>query len=61
MRQVFQMLSWICLAGTILPSALYLAGAIDLARSKEILLAATIGWFVCAPLWMGRKPAEENS
>jgi hypothetical protein len=46
------------LAGTIVPSALYLAGRIDLAQSKWALLVATFVWFVATPLWMGRKKAD---
>ena len=53
MRRVYQVISWISLAGTILPSVLFLAGQVDLDQSKLILLLATIGWFVHTPLWMG--------
>ena len=55
MRRVFQVLSWISLAATILPSVLFLSGDLSLERSKWILLLATIGWFVVTPLWMGRE------
>jgi hypothetical protein len=58
MRWVFQAISWIALAGTILPAMLYLRGDVTLEQSKLLLLLATIGWFVQAPLWMGRDVAE---
>jgi hypothetical protein len=58
MRRVFQTISWIALAGTILPSILYLRGDVSLEQSKLLLLLATIGWFVHAPLWMGREVVE---
>ena len=54
MRRMLQVLSWISLAATILPSILFLTGDLPLERSKWILLLATIGWFVVTPLWMGR-------
>ena len=58
MRRVLQVISWAALAGTIVPSALYLAGRIDLAQSKWALLVATFVWFIATPLWMGRKKAD---
>ena len=58
MRRVLQLISWVALAGTIVPSVLYLAGRIDLDESKWALLAATIAWFIATPLWMGRKKAD---
>lgn len=53
-RLPLQIISWIALAGTILPSILFLAGRMDLATSKHWLLAATLLWFAVTPLWMGR-------
>ena len=57
-RRLLQIVSWIALAGTILPSVLFLAGRITLDESKWWLLAATIVWFVVTPLWMGREKIE---
>ena len=56
-RSLLQIISWIALAGTILPSILFLAGTMELAASKHWLLAATVLWFIATPLWMGRKSA----
>ena len=61
MRRVFQLLSWLSLAGTILPSVLFLGGQLSLDQSNMILLLATIGWFVHTPLWMGRLPTADGS
>jgi uncharacterized membrane protein len=61
MRRVYQTITWISLAATILPSILFLAGRITLDQSKAALLVATIAWFVSTPLWMGRKPEESAS
>ncbi len=54
-RLPLQIISWIALVGTILPASLFLAGRMELATSKNWLLAATILWFAATPLWMGRK------
>ncbi len=59
-RRIIQIISWLALIGTIVPSALYLAGRIDLDQSKWLLLVATIVWFVTAPLWIGRGPKERE-
>jgi hypothetical protein len=53
-RRILQVLSWVSLAGTILPSVLFLAGRLELDASKWWLLAATLAWFIATPLWMGR-------
>ncbi len=58
MRRVFQTISWISLAATIIPSVLFLAGSMTLDQSKNWLLLATIVWFVHTPLWMGRPPEK---
>jgi ACR3 family arsenite efflux pump ArsB len=57
MRTLLQIISWLALAGTILPALLYLFGSLDLVRVKWWMLLATIVWFVTVPLWMGRKKA----
>jgi hypothetical protein len=55
-RSVLQLISGIALAGTILPSVLFLADRMSLDASKGWLLGATVAWFIATPLWMGRKP-----
>ena len=60
MRLILQIISWLSLAATILPSILFLAGRIDLDQSKLWLLAATIVWFIATPLWMGRAKIDEE-
>jgi len=58
-RRLLQIVSWLALVATILPSALFLAGRITLDQSKAWLLVATIVWFAATPFWMGRK--DENA
>ena len=54
-RIALQIISWIALAGTILPSILFLADRMSLDASKSWLLGATVAWFIATPLWMGRE------
>lgn len=58
MRRVYQVVSWLALAGTIGPSVLFLLDSINLDQAKWAMLVATIVWFVITPLWMGRPEAE---
>ena len=55
MRCFAQIVSWIALAVTILPSILFLAGTIDIHLMNLIMLMGTAGWFIITPFWMGRK------
>ena len=55
MRLVLQIISWIALAMTVLPSIIYFSGNMELERVKWLLILATILWFVVTPFWMGKK------
>jgi hypothetical protein len=55
MRRIAQTISWIALAGTLVPSLLYLNGSLDLAAVKMWMLIATAAWFISVPIWMGRQ------
>ena len=55
MRLVLQIISWIALAMTVLPSAVYFSGNMELDRVKWLLILATVVWFVVTPFWMGKK------
>jgi len=54
MRVIDQVLSWLALAGTILPSMMYLGGVLGHDQVNLSMLLATVVWFVCTPMWMGR-------
>ena len=58
MRRILQVVSWLALAGTVLPSCLYLADSLDLDSVKTAMLVSTVVWFVATPLWLERKPEE---
>jgi hypothetical protein len=55
MRSFLQFISWIALAGTILPSVFFYLGSLSLEQTKTVMLLATFAWFIIAPTWMGRK------
>lgn len=55
MRLALQIISWLALAMTVLPSLVYLSGNILLDRVKWIMALATVVWFVVTPFWMGKK------
>ena len=57
-------MSWTALALTILPSLLFFCGWdwMSQARMEHLMMAATVGWFVATPLWMGHdKPKLQES
>ncbi len=58
MRILYQIISWISLVGTLLPSMLYCAGMMSLDMVKWIMLISTLIWFAITPLWMERKQTE---
>ena len=55
MRLVLQIISWIALAMTVLPSVVYFSGNMELDRVKWLLIFASVVWFVVTPFWMGKK------
>jgi hypothetical protein len=55
MRLACQIVSWIALAATIVPSLLYLGQRIDLNQATTVLNISTVAWFIATPLWMGRE------
>lgn len=54
MRILFQLISWLALAATILPSVIYFLGGMRLDSVKWVMLLATPVWFISTPLWMDR-------
>jgi hypothetical protein len=58
MKRLAQWVSLLALVGTILPALLFFAGRIQLDQVKFWMLAATLAWFVAAPLWMEHKVGE---
>ena len=54
-RYILQVISWLALATTVLPSVAFLGGRLELERMQLIMLLATVVWFVVTPCWMGLK------
>ncbi len=60
MRTIAKTLSFLALAGILVPPTLYLAGNLHLPAVKVWMLVATVVWFVTVPFWMGRKQSCED-
>jgi hypothetical protein len=54
MRLVLKVISGLALVAVIAPSAMFLAGRMELATLKLVMLIATVVWFIATPCWMGR-------
>ena len=61
MKKVAQIISYISLIITIVPSFLVFLGYIPLEINKHLMLAGTIGWFLSAPFWMNKKQKEPSA
>ncbi len=56
MRTIAQIISWLSLVALTLPSILYLNGSrMELDTVKNIMLVASLVWFLSAPLWMWKE------
>ena len=56
MRAFARLISWLALAGTILPPLLFFVDRMDLDQTKLWMLVATVAWFAATPVWMDREP-----
>ena len=52
MQSFAKYLGLLALAGTIVPPALFMFKLMPLAAMQWTMLAATLVWFVTAPVWM---------
>ena len=57
---ILKFISFLALAGTIVPSILVFFGDMDLQTNKNIMAISMIIWFVTVPFWINKK-AEERS
>jgi hypothetical protein len=55
MKTTARVVSFLALAGTIMPAILFVADRITLDQTKLWMLVATVVWFASAPLWMDRQ------
>lgn len=52
MKPIFQIISWLALAGILVCTAFFFADRLDLDLLKVWLLVWTAVWFVSTPFWM---------
>ena len=55
MTPILRVLGLLALAATLGPSILYLAGSLELERMQQLMLVATVAWFVVQGLAVYRK------
>ena len=52
MKRIAEIISWLALAGTLLPALLFFSGTLDLPQVKLSMTLSMVAWFVATPLWM---------
>ncbi len=55
MRKALQLVSWLALAGIVIPPILYFTGGLTLETVKTVTLVATVLWFAATPFWMNSR------
>jgi hypothetical protein len=60
MKPAAKIVSWLALAGTILPSLLFFADRMPLDQAKLWMLVSTVAWFAATPLWMEHDAGGEG-
>lgn len=60
-RIAAQLVSWLAIAGVVLPPVAFLLEKVELEDMKLALLISTIVWFIATPLWMGANRADTES
>jgi hypothetical protein len=56
---ILKIVSYLALAGTIIPSLLVFFGDMDIQLNKNIMFVSMIVWFATAPLWINKKISTE--
>ena len=54
MKRAAQLLSMLALVAVLVVATLFFTDYLSLAATQRALLAATLGWFLATPFWMGR-------
>ena len=58
MKRIAQIISYLALAGTLLPAVLFFTDKLELPQAKLWMLSAALIWFVTTPLWMEHKATD---
>ena len=59
MKMTAKIIALISLIVLIVPSVMFLTGAVELDKVKLVMLIATIVWFVSAAMWMWKDDSSE--
>lgn len=59
--KVLKLVSLVALAATLVPSLLYLTGALSHDVVGWTAIVGTVVWFATAPLWMDRTPKVDDA
>jgi len=54
-KRILAVLSLTCLAACLAAPFLHFLGKLSSEVNKQVFLAASVGWFVLAPLWARRR------
>jgi hypothetical protein len=55
MRRIAQLISWLALVGTLVPSCIFYCQWMELAQVKSWMFVFTVVWFLATPVWMEYK------
>ena len=55
MKRIAQLISWLALAGVLLPSCIFYCQGMELAQVKLWMLVFSVVWFLATPVWMEHK------
>jgi hypothetical protein len=58
-NSLLKIISYLALAGTIIPSLLVFFGDLDNQLNKNIMAVSMFLWFLTAPFWINKKTGEE--
>ena len=55
---ILKIISYLALAGTIIPSILVFTGSMNIQTNKTIMGISMVVWFITAPFWINKKSEE---
>ncbi len=58
MKTLLKILSYLALAGTIVPSIMVFMEKMDIDTNKNIMTVSMVLWFITAPFWVNKKAEE---
>jgi len=58
MKTISKLISFVALAGTLIPPVLFFSGDLALPATQLWMLVAAVAWFASAPFWMEHKAGK---